>query len=172
MLTANHEIFKGIFCFLTEVSEGALPVVNTTFVTKQPAETNRIEFKLINFRNLSHNYDYIDLTGRNFQYGVDATYKASLVIRVITTPEQATFIAGNISNALQIFDYRDIYMPNLSILNHTLRQVSVPVEKNGVIFNLEQITVDCNMVLSFNINRTSSSYFDKVETVKPEIKIK
>lgn len=169
MLSNVDKIYKEINSFLKEVSDCELPIINTSFMTKQPAVQNRIEFKLENFRNLSHNYVQTDKSGRRYTLGVDATYKAQLIIRVISFPEQASIVAGNISNALQIFEYRNMYMPSISLLNHTLRQKTVSVEEDGMIFNLEQIIVDCNMVLPYDV---TIPHFDKIEKVEVIIKEK
>ena len=167
MLDNKNKIFLETRNFLTTVTKNRLPVVNSVFLTKQPATQNRIEFKFTNFRNMSHNYDYVDKSGDSYTFGVDATYKAQLIIRVISTPDEAMELIGNISNALQIFEYRDMFMPSISLLNHTLRQVSIPVEKNGTIFNLEQIIVDCNIVLPYDVD---IDFFTKIEDVKIIIK--
>lgn len=167
MLNNKNKIFGEIKSFLSAVTHDELVIVNSTFMTTQPAVENRIEFKLVNFRNVSHNYDYTDKSGDGYVMGVDATYKAQLIIRVISTPEQSARLIGDIGNALQIFDYRDMFIPSISLLNHTLRQYSVPVEQHGNIFNLEQIIVDCNMVLPYDVN---VDFFTKIEDVEVIIK--
>lgn len=163
MLSSRDKIYYEIQSFLNTISNKRLVVVNSTYLTKQPAVENRIEYKLDNFRNVSHNYDYTDKSGDDYKFGVDATYKANLIIRVISSPDEANAIIGEISNALQIFEYRDMFMPSLSILNHTLRQISVPVEKNGTIFNLGQINVEVNMVLPYTVD---IDYFTKIENAE------
>lgn len=167
MLSAKNNIYYEIQSFLNEISKGRLIVVNSRFMTKQPAQENRIEYKLVNFRNLSHNYEESDKSGDNYKLGVNATYKANLIIRVISYPDETDTIMGEISNALQIFEYRDMFMPSLSILNHTLRQMIVPVEKNGTIFNLGQINLEVNMVLPYNVD---IDYFVNIENAEVIIK--
>lgn len=169
MLSNKDKIYKEIKTFISKTIDDEIVVVNSAFMTNIPSTTKRVEFQLANFNNLSHNYRSEDTSGTKIEYKVESYYKADLIIRVIATPEQANRLTGVLSNALQMFEYRDMFMPSLSILNHTLRQHSIPVKEDGTIFNLNQIIVDCNMVLPFS---AEFDYFDSIEDVDVNIKEK
>lgn len=167
MLSITDKRYAEIKAFIEDIIDVQIPIVNSSYILQQPVADRRIEFKLVDFMNVSHNYTERDVGHERYILKTASTYKARLVIRVISTPDESRRLAGLISNAMQIFEYRDSFIPDISLLNHTLRQMSIPVEQNGVIYNLEQISMDCNMVLEYQKN---IQYFDKLENVEVIIK--
>ncbi len=169
MLSITDKRYAEIKALIEDIIDVPIPIVNSSYILQQPVSDRRIEFKLVDFMNVSHNYTERDVGHERYALKTASTYKARLIIRVISTPEESRRLAGLISNAMQIFEYRDNFIPDISLLNHTLRQTSIPVEQNGVIYNLEQIAVECNMVLEYE---KELLYFDRLEDVEVIIKEK
>ncbi|MEG0151557.1 MAG: hypothetical protein RR744_00060 [Cellulosilyticaceae bacterium] len=166
MIESKSELNKQIVSYLRAMSDANTPIYNSATLTTTPVESTRIEFRLTNFSSTGQIYQ----TGNpvnDFEIGSISEYKCQLIIRVIGTPSFSNSNMGRISGGIQTHGLLEEYVRDLYIENETIRVQYYPIEEDGVIYTMAQLTVRCYVGIEF---KQKVDYFTKVNDVKITIK--
>ena len=167
MLNARDEIFAQIKTFISKCVETEEGIYNSAFIVAPPTQTKRIEFSLDNFRGIGHNYRNNDKSGRRYRQNSKSVYSGVLEIRIIDTPVISSQKVTRIISGLNHSDFRNKFMPDLSIQSSTIRNSRHMVEENNNIYGFERITVNVYFSSEFEFN---SDYFDTIINTSIDIK--
>lgn len=160
MINYNDKIFSQIKDFIKGATKTELEIYNKAYMVRPPKKVNRIEFCIDSIRSNGHNYKTNDKSGNKYSLGANSMYYAQLEIRVIDTPIEAQKTITSLVAGLNHSDMRNSFMPFISVFPSRLRQSSVTVKEDGVIYNMERILVEISFMYDseFNID-----WFNKVE---------
>ncbi|MGL5712743.1 MAG: hypothetical protein ACRCX2_06970 [Paraclostridium sp.] len=166
MIESKSELNRQLVSYLRDMSDANTPIYNSATLTTTPVESTRIEFRLTNFNSTGQIYQTGNVLD-DFEIGSISEYKCQLIIRVIGTPNFSNSNMGRISGGIQTHGLLEQYVRDLYIENETMRVQYYPVEDDGVIYTMAQLTVNCYVGIEF---KKKIDYFTKVENVKITIK--
>lgn len=167
MLAHDHIIYKEMVSFLKECSGGHLPIYNALMISKPPKDSERIEFRLINFNSTGQIYETKNTISPNlYRLGTVSEYRCQLVIRVLDDPKSCALTTGKIAGAIQTFQYLEQFVDMLYIENETMRILPFTIQKDNTIVNFQEIIVDCYVPVVFE---GEVDYFDRLEDFSVQI---
>lgn len=155
--------------FLKRCVKGTAPVYNSNAIVTTPVESTRVEFKIDGFRSTGQIYQKTK-PNEDFKIGSIAEYRCLLTIRVIGTPEFSNEAVVNIAGGIQGNGILEMYVDNLYVRNETLRMTHYPVQQDGVIYVISQITAECYVGIEYDSFDDEIGYFTKVEDLRIDIK--
>lgn len=169
MLEYNSIIYGELVKFIRDCTGNKLPVYNGLMMTKPPKDSERIEFRLINFYSTGQIYKTTNKGGPGYAVGTVSEYKCQLAIRVFDDPQNCAVATGMIAGAIQTFPKLEQFVDILYVENETMKIKPFTIQKDNTIVNFQEILVDCYLPIEYNVD---VPYFTTVENVNIDIKTK
>ena len=166
MIELRSEVHLELVSFLKTVTGNNVPVYNTDALSNTPNESTRIEYRLANFNSTGQIYNKHIESSLSFHVSSISEYRCQLIIKAIGTPLFAAEMIGRISGGMQTHGYLEQMVNALYIKNETIKTNAMPVKDNGILYNINQLKVDCYVGVEFEYE---VDYFDTLVDVQTKI---